>query len=190
MASLRATSQYTIERVDSTHYRFCTTSSDGRGGISVSCSAPTTRDTAINYLGDIAARQRAYINARPWEADWNAIDSAIKKYTGSTYDQHLKANTAASLAGDWIVIVSKPYTPGGTTHAEKGDTINIKLSKNTANINILKVSGGTIRGECELVDERSIKLTGVLPDTITLSPEKGRGLVGKYRDREVVMRKG
>lgn len=195
MASLRASSQYTIERIDSTHYRFCTASSDGRGGVSVTCSAPTSRDTAIGYLGALADRQRAYILAKPWEADWNAIDSAIKKYTGSTYDQHMRANAAASLAGDWMVITvpstgsASTSSSGGGTRAEKGDTINIKLTKSTANINILKISGGTIHGECELVDDRSIRITGVLPGPVTLSMEKGRGLVGKYGGREVVMRK-
>ena len=107
------------------------------------------------------------MEAKPWESDFARLDTVLRRTTGKTYSDYVKDNVVRSLAGSW--------------------TLNYDGTDIVININQeLKVSGGTIKGTCEINPDNSITLTGVLASPIRLTANKTY-LSGMVNGKEVKM---
>lgn len=173
MVSLFSYSQvsYFIERDtrDTTRFRFCTYQFDQSGGMSKSCTPLHSADTTLQIVLNLATEKRKYIEAKPWEKDFAAIDTLLKRSSGKTYSDFVKESVSSSIAGSWTLNYDSTE-------------VDIIIDKD------LKVKGGTIKGTCEVKDG-ILTLKNVLPGETVSFKSVDKILTGTYRKSTITMKR-
>lgn len=140
-----------------------------KGAYTATVSEKVDSAKLVAYYINVMSQKKEAIDSNILQKEWDAYNAHLRSITGMGYSQHIKAAVADGIAGNWEVVSGS-------------DTLSISIAKD------MRVTGGKIKGNVQVIDGGSIRLIGVLAEPVTLKAEKGK-LVGMLNDKKVEMRK-
>lgn len=157
-----------IVKLDSARWRIeqrMPSRTNGGGGTVVYSDIVDSANAIKTFTTLIEARKKA-IDENVLQQEYDALNAELKRVTGISYDDLLRADMIAGLTGAWTVTKGK-------------DTVSVIINK------ALEVRGGTIRGSIRHIKGNDFELVGVFdkPYRATMTAP------GKLAGNEVVMRK-